>query len=121
MTSLVDTRNQIIKLTLILAIVGFIGLAFYDINFAISFLAGAAVSILYLWHLGDSVAKLNPEKKTVKSVLRLSLTLVLMVIVGQLLSLNIIFISLGFLCNHFAMLLLVLWQLVRHRENKSWN
>lgn len=115
MNSLFKTRNQIILYTIILGLLGFIGLILFNKNFAVSFIFGMLISLGYLWHLGYSVTQFNVDNKSVNSIIRLALTIVFMVLIGQVLSLNIIFICLGFLCNHLAMLIQIGVELLKKR------
>ena len=119
MQNLLKTRNQIFLITLIIGILGTLSLLFFNANYAISFLFGIAISLGYLWHLGYSVLKINANNKNIHSILRLSLTVIFMVLIGQVLTLNIIFICLGFLCNHLAMLIQVVFEIVRSRVGQS--
>lgn len=114
------TRNQIIILTAVLGLTGTIGLLFVNLVYSLSFLFGALISMAYLWHLGFSVARINAENKNINSIIRLALTVVFMVLIGQLLTLNIIFICLGFLCNHLSMFIQVVFEILKDRVGQSW-
>jgi hypothetical protein len=114
-----EIRNQTIIITVILGITGSLLLTFFNINFALSFLAGSFISTAYLWHLSRSVNRVTVDKKNVNSITRLALTVGFMVLIGQVLSLNILYLIAGFLCNHVAILILVVRTVFKDRESQS--
>jgi len=119
MESLINTRNQVFIITIFLGLLGFSILIFLNVNLAIAFLLGNLIGLGYLYHLGSSVIKINPENKKTNSILRLALTMSFMVLIGQVLSLNLLFIFMGFLCNHFAILIKVLFEFVKDKVRQN--
>lgn len=119
MNDVIKLRNQVFFLTLLIGLLGAGGLYFLNALYAYSFFFGAAVSIGYIWHLGYTISKFSPDNKNIYSILRLALTVVFMVLIGQVLALNIIFICVGFLSNHLALLIIMGRQIVKDRKSSN--
>lgn len=121
MNDVIKLRNQVLLLTLIIGFAGSALLYLFSPPFSYSFFFGAVVSAGYIWHLGHSILKFSAENKNIYSILRLALTVVFMVLIGQVLALNIIFICAGFLSNHLALFIIMGCQIVKDRKNQNCN
>lgn len=119
MDSLNKIQNKSIIITLILGIIGFISLAIVSINGGLSFFIGSLTGILYLFHLGTSVSKISTDRKGTNSIIRLAISIVFMILIGYALSLNLILLFLGFLCNHLSMIIIVLSSIIFKRAEES--
>lgn len=119
MTNLVETRNFVLITTFLLGLLGFFGFLFLDFNYAVSFLVGALLGVAYLFHLSGSVEKLAPGNKKTNTILRLFFSIVFMLLIGKLFSLNLVFICLGFLCNHLSILIQVISYLAKNKVGQS--
>ncbi|MGD9580170.1 MAG: hypothetical protein AB7V50_02255 [Vampirovibrionia bacterium] len=119
MTNLLQTRNYTLLITFLLGIVGFCCFVFVNLNYAVSFMVGALVGVGYLFHLSSSVEKLAPENKKTNTVLRLFISIVFMLLIVKLFSLNLVFICLGFFCNHLAIFTQVVSYVAKNKVGQN--
>ena len=85
------------------------------ISMSLPMVISMAVNSLY--NIVDSffVARISEQNKSVNTISRLALSICFMVLIGQILSLNLIVIVIGFLCNHVSMVLNMGYILLRNR------
>ena len=114
-----ETRNKLLKYSLLFGLIGAIIIVFIDLKLLWSFLFGLSIGIAYFYHLSFSVERFTVENKSVHSIIRLILTVFLMVFAGNLLSLNVILICAGFLCTHLSVLTYVVLQIIQYKAGQS--
>lgn len=119
MSNLLQTRNYVLITTFLLGVLGFFGILYFDLINAISFLVGSLVGVAYLFHLSGSVEKLAPGNKKTNTVIRLFFSIVLMLLIGKYCSLSLVFICLGFFCNHLAILTQVISYVAKNKVGQS--